>query len=101
MPKKSQNTLGLTALKFYGKMRSVRLGALSWLRVVDKDGNVARIVTIPSYHTSDLMDYITLDVIHPTVTIPLYIKAPFKRMTHINMLTSLNKQEESKKKQQQ
>ena len=60
MPNNPQNTLGLTALKFYGQMRSVRLEALSWLRIVDKDGNTARTATIPSYHTSIFMDYITL-----------------------------------------
>ena len=61
MPNNPQNTLGLTALKFYGKMRSVRLEALSWLRILDKDSNVARTATIPSFHASDLMDYITLE----------------------------------------
>ena len=78
MPNNPQNTLGLTALKFYGKMRSVRLEALSWLKIVDKDGNTARTTTIPSFHKSQLMDYITIDIIHPTVTIPLSLKLPFK-----------------------
>ena len=67
MPNNPQNTLVLTALKFYSKMRSVRLEALSWLRIVDKYANVVRIARIPSYHTSDLMYYITLDLVHPIV----------------------------------
>ena len=100
MPNNPQNTLGLTALKFYGKMRSVRLEALSWLKIVDKDGNIARTTTIPSFHKSQLMDYITIDIIHPTVTIPLSPKLPFKQMTHINMLTDLDKQGDNKKKLQ-
>ena len=87
MPNNPQNTLGLTALKFYGNMRSVRLEALSWLKIVDKEGNTARTTTIPRYHNSQLMDYITIDITHPTITIPLSPKTPFKRMTHINMLT--------------
>ena len=32
MPTNPQNILGLTLLKFYGKMRSVRPEALSWLK---------------------------------------------------------------------
>ena len=93
MPNNPQNTLGLTALKFYGNMRSVRLEALSWLKIVDKEGNTARTTTIPRYHKSQLIDYITIDITHPTVTIPLSPKTPFKQMTHINMLTDLNTRE--------
>ena len=74
-------------------MRSVRLEALSWLKIVDKEGNTARTTTIPRYHKSQLMDYITIDITHPTITIPLSPKTPFKRMTHINMLTDLNTRE--------
>ena len=68
-PNNPKNTLGLTALKFYGKMISVRLEALSWLKIADKDGNPARTAMIPSFYKSQLMDYITIDIIHPTVTI--------------------------------
>ena len=64
-------------------------------------GNVTKTATIPSFHSSDLMDYITLEVVHPTVPIPILITTPFKRTTHINMLIALNKQEEIKKKPQQ
>ena len=71
MPDNPQNTLGLTALKFYGKMRSVRMETLAWLKLVDKDGNAARTATIPSYHKTQFMDYILIDIVHPTFNIPL------------------------------
>ena len=101
MPNNPQNTLGLTALKFYGKMRSGRPEALSWLKIVDKGGNTSRTTTILNYHKSQLMDYITIDIVHPTVTINLPLKPQFKKMTHTNMLTDLNNQKENENTQQQ
>ena len=101
MPENPQNTLGLTALKFYGKMRSVRMETLAWLKIVDKDGNTARTATIPSYHKSQLMDYISIEIVHPTISIPVSPRISSKQMTHSNMLTVLDKQKENKNIQQQ
>ena len=39
MPENPQDTLGLPPLKFYNQARSTRLEALSWLRVVHKNGS--------------------------------------------------------------
>ena len=38
MPDNPQNTLGLPSLKYYGDMRSVRLEALAWIRLVNNHG---------------------------------------------------------------
>ena len=95
-----QNTLGLRALKFYGKMRSIRLEALSWLKIVVKE-STSRTIIIPSYHKSQLMHYIIIDIIHPTITILLSPKPQFKHTTHSNMLIDLKNRKDSKNTQQQ
>ena len=81
-------------------MRSVRLDALAWLKIVDKDGNIERTAIIPSYYKSKLVDYITIEIVHPTVNIPLSPKTLFKQMRHSNMLTDLHKHKESNNTQQ-
>ena len=67
MPHNPQDTLGLPALKFYSRMRSVRLEALSWLKLVTEKGASMRTTTIPHYNQEELLDYIMLDVIKPTI----------------------------------
>ena len=67
MPNNPQDTLGLPALKFYGRMRSVRLEALSWLKLVTEKGAFMRTTTIYHYHQEELLDYIMLNIVKPTV----------------------------------
>ena len=71
MLKNLQNILGLPAPKIYGKMRVVRVEALSWLKIVDNVDNIARISSILKYQTSQFMDYITIYIIQPTIAIPI------------------------------
>ena len=62
MPGNPQDTLGLCPIKWYNKARSTRLEALSWLRIVHKDGRSVIISTIPMYHKSELQDHIAIDI---------------------------------------
>ena len=67
MPQNPQNTLGLAPLKKYNQVRSARVESLSWLRIVHKDGRKTQIATIPKYHTSELQDYVTVNIGIPTL----------------------------------
>ena len=52
IPKSLQDTLGLAPLKRYNKVRSARLEALVWLRIIHKDSGSVQISTILIHHTS-------------------------------------------------
>ena len=62
MPGNPQDTLGLPPIKFYNQARSTRIEALSWLRIVHKNGSSSMMSTIPKYQHSELLDYITIDI---------------------------------------
>ena len=67
MPHNPQDTLGLTPMKHYNKLRSARLEPLSWLRIVHRDGRAVRMSTVPTYHKSELLDYVTINICSPTI----------------------------------
>ena len=106
MPDNPQDTLGLPALKYYGRMRSVRIETLSWLKIVTEKGDSIRTSTIPHYRKKELLDYIMVDIQSPTIssyTIPPVVKSitspkisstdlsshidSHQRMTHVKMPT--------------
>ena len=66
MPNNPQNTLGLPPLKHYNQTRSTRLEALSWLRIVHKDGRAVRVSTIPKFHADQLLDYVSIKICVPS-----------------------------------
>ena len=70
MSKNPQDTLGLAPLKRYNKVRSVRLEVLAWLRIIHKDSGSVQMSTILTYHTSELQDYVSIDVYSPKLLAP-------------------------------
>ena len=85
MPGNPQDTLGLPALKYYGRMRSIRTETLAWINLVNEKGARVRASTIPLYHEKELLDYILVDVMTPTIgSYPfLLISVAFKLHHHI------------------
>ena len=78
MPGNPQDTLGLPALKYYGRMRSVRTETLAWINLVNEKGARVRASTIPLYHEKELLDYISVNVMTPTIDsypIPPHIRS--------------------------
>ena len=65
MPHNPQDTLGLTAFKYYNDMKMVRLEALSWLKFETNDGDTFRTHTLTKYHKAQLLDYVTVQIHHP------------------------------------
>ena len=53
-----QGTLELIGLKFYCKIRTVRLESLYWLKIATEDGVAICISTITYYHKIKLLYYI-------------------------------------------
>ena len=54
MPDNLQDTLGVSALKYYNQCHSTRVEALAWFRIVSKEGDTVTVPTIPIYHKSEL-----------------------------------------------
>ena len=113
MPGNPQDTIGLPALKYYGRMRSVCVETLSWVNLVTEKGDRICTPTIPYYQEKELLDYILIDIKTPTVesytippTINIILTIPksridlssqytpslnkSQRMTHINVPTAEN-----------
>ena len=61
MPDNPQDTLSALALKYYNQARSTRVEALTWFRVVSKEGHTVTVPTIPIYHKKELQDYIPIN----------------------------------------
>ena len=64
-PTAPNNIIGLSAIKSYTKFRSVRLEVLSWIRFIDHDGNSWRANTCKRKHKEILLDFFTVNLIHP------------------------------------
>ena len=62
IPNNPQDTLSLSALKYYSEARSVRIEALSWLRVVSNAGDSVQVPTIPVYQKTELQDYVSINI---------------------------------------
>ena len=62
-----QNTLGLKAVKHYNDMKMIRLEALSCLKFETNNGDTVRAHTLSKYHRTQLLDYVTMQIRHPTI----------------------------------
>ena len=61
-----QNTISTTAIKKYNDFRSVRVEALEWFKVTNKEGKSARVSTIRKRVESETLDYIKIDIMETT-----------------------------------
>ena len=63
------NTISTTAIKKYNDFRSVRVEALEWFKVTNKEGKSARVPTIRKRIESETLNYIKIDIMETTTNI--------------------------------
>ena len=63
------NTISTTAIKKYNDFRSVRVEALEWFKVTNKEGKSARVPTIRKMIESETLNYIKIDIMETTTNI--------------------------------
>ena len=62
MPKKPQNTMSQTALKYYNQFRSVRAKAIRWLQITTNTGKKVKVETESREIYQKLLDFIKIEI---------------------------------------
>ena len=64
MPKKPQNTISQTAIKYFNEFRSVRTKALKWVKIATDTRMKLKVERTFKGRYQQLLDFITIDVLN-------------------------------------